>query len=83
MEGIRYEKNGVIFKDFRKVTTDTENRDESLKAYICAILDVPAIKFDDIIKDVKTKNQKKTFTEMICHDIEWRIRRFFEEVKCI
>jgi hypothetical protein len=76
-------KDGVIFKDFGKVTTDTENRDESLKAYICAILDVHAIEFDDIIQGVKAKNQKEAFTEMIYHDIEVRIKRFFKEGQCL
>lgn len=63
--------------------TDTENRDERLKSYICAILDVPAIQFDDIIKGIKTAKQKEGFIDMVYHDIEGRIEKFFREGKCI
>lgn len=76
-------KDGVIFKDFGKVTTDNENRDERLKAYICAILDSPAIEFDDIIKGIKTEKAKKGFINMIGNDIEGRIERFLKEGGCI
>lgn len=69
-------KGSVAVKDFGKVTIDTENWDESLKAYICAIFDVYANKFPTI--DVKTED-KKEFTEMIYHDIEGRIKGFFGE----
>jgi hypothetical protein len=76
-------KDGVIFKDFGKITTDTENRDERLKAYICAILDVSEIQFDGIIKGIKTEKEKKGFIDMIYNDIEGRIGKFFKEGECI
>ncbi len=69
-------KDGVVFKDFGKKTTDTENRDEKLKAYLCAILDVPEIQINDIIEDVKIKKQNEAFIDMICNDIKGRIERF-------
>lgn len=70
-------KDKVIFKDFGKITTDTENRDEILKAYICAILDISEIEFDDVIKDIKTKNEKEAFMDMIFNDIKGRVEKFF------
>lgn len=70
-------RDKVIFKDFGRIMTDTENRDERLKAYICAILDVPEIEFDDIIKGIKTEKEKESFTDMICNDIKGRIEKFF------
>ena len=74
------EKGKVIFKDFGKVTTDTKNRDEGLKAYICAILDVPQIQFDDIIKGIKTEQEKKAFIDLILNDTKGRIERFIKEL---
>jgi hypothetical protein len=76
-------KDGVIFKDFGRITTETENRDERLKAYVCAILDVSEIHFDDIIKGIKTEKEKEAFIEMICNDIEGRIARFLKVGECI
>jgi hypothetical protein len=72
-------KDRVIFKDFGKITTDTELRDEALKAYICAIHDVYAIQFDDILKSIKTEKDKKAFISMICNDMNGRIERFYNE----
>lgn len=72
-------KDGVIFKNFGKITTDTENRDERLKAYICAILDVSEIQFDDVIKGIKTKKSKEGFIDMICNDMKGRIEKFLKE----
>lgn len=77
------EKDKVIFKDFGKITTDTENRDEKLKAYICAILDVSEIQFDDIIKGVKTETENEAFIDMICHDVKGRTDRFFRARDCV
>ena len=77
------EKGKVIFKDFGKITTDTENRDESLKAYICAILDASVIEFDDIIKGINTDKEKEAFIDMVYNDAKGRINRFFKEGKCI
>lgn len=76
-------KDGVIFKDFGKITTDTENRDERLKAYICAIFDVSEIQIDDIMKDIKTEKAKEVFIDMICNDIKGRIKKIFREGECI
>lgn len=70
-------KDKVVYKDFEKSTTDTENRDETLKAYICAIHDVPTIEFDDIIKAVKTEKAKEAFINIICNDIKGRLGKFF------
>lgn len=70
-------KDKIIFKDFGKITTDTEDRDERLKAYICAILDISEIEFDDVIKDIKTKNEKEAFMDMIFNDIKGRVEKFF------
>jgi hypothetical protein len=69
----------VIFKDFGKNTTDKENRDENLKAYICSILDVPGVQFDDIIKHITTEKEKEAFINMINDDIKGRVERFFKE----
>ena len=70
-------KDKIIFKDFGRITTDTEDRDERLKAYICAILDSSEIEFDDVIKDIKTKNEKEAFMDMIFNDIKGRVEKFF------
>lgn len=75
-------KDRVIFKDFGKITTDTENRDEKSKAYICAILDISETKFDDIVKNIKTEKEKEAFINMICNDMKSRIKRFLKE-ECI
>lgn len=72
-------KDRVIYKDFGKIMTDTENRDEGLKAYICAILDVPQIQFDDIIKDIKTEKSKEAFIHMLSNDLKVRTNKFFNE----
>ena len=71
-------KDKIIFKDFGRITTDTENRDERLKAYICAILDISEIEFDYLIKDIKIENEKEAFIDMIFNDIKGRIERFFK-----
>ncbi len=71
----------VIFKDFKKNTTDTEYRDESLKAYVCATLDVYAVDFDDVVRNIKTENEKKAFIKMIHTDLEGRINRLIEETE--
>lgn len=70
-------KDKIIFKDFGRITTDTEDRDERLKAYICAILDISEIEFDEVIKDIKTKNEKEAFIDMIFNDIKGRVEKFF------
>lgn len=72
-------KDNLVFKDFGKKTTDTENRDEKLKSYICAILDVSEIEFDDIIKRIRTENEKESFINMICNDIDGRIKKFLKD----
>lgn len=70
-------KDKIKFKDFGRITTDTEDRDERLKVYICAILDISEIEFDDVIKDIKTKNEKEAFMDMIFNDIKGRVEKFF------
>ncbi|MGE4283872.1 MAG: hypothetical protein AB7G87_09150 [Clostridia bacterium] len=69
----------VVFKDFGKKLTDTENRDEHLKNYVCSILDVPTIQFDDILKNINNEADKTAFLEIIYNDMEGRIERFFRE----
>lgn len=71
-------KDKIIFKDFGRITTDAEDRDERLKAYICAILDISEIDFDNVIKDIKAENEKEAFIDMIFNDIKGRIERFFK-----
>ena len=71
-------KDKVVFKDFGKETTDRENRDECLKAYICAVEDVPAFEIDGILKGV-TEDNKDAFIDMIYQDMKGRIERFLNE----
>ena len=75
------EKSKVMFKDFGKGQRikDKENRDEALKAYICAIYDVYPIEFTDIIKHIQTEKDKESLIKLIYDDMKPRIERFVKE----
>jgi len=57
---------------------DTIYRDETLKNYICALLDEKPEKIYDILQEVST-NQEKAFIEMLKQDLEGRVNRLLEE----
>ena len=79
MENFMIMENEVIFKDFGKRTTDTENRDEKLKSYICAVLDIDDFDFDNIKSDFKSIKEKEHLIKIICNDVVTRSNRLFRE----
>lgn len=63
---------------YRMKNGDTLNRDETLKDYICAVLDETPDKIDDILQSV-SKDQEKAFIEMLRQDLESRVSKFLKK----